>query len=219
MVAREGRTQLLLRGGAAGAVAFVVVFLVDGATRPCYSPARHPVSALSHGSRGWVQVTSFVVTGLLMVAFATGLRRSWGPERAVWGPALIAVFGAGLVVSGTFAMDPSLGYPPGAPPGIPHEPSAEHQVHDLAGLAVFLSLPAAALVLAWRFRAPPGERAWAIYSAATGLAVLALFACFAVAWEQESSMAGVVQRATILVGWTWVSLLSLHVARPDPRPS
>ena len=213
------RTQLLVRGGAAGAVAFVAIFLVDGATRPGYSPARHPVSALSLGSRGWVQVTSFVVTGLLMVAFAAGLRRSWRSERAVWGPALIAVFGAGLVVSGVFAMDPGLGYPPGAPRGVPHEPSAEHQVHDLAGLAVFLSLPAAALVLARRFRTPPGERTWAIYSAATSLAVLALFAAFAVAWEQQSSMAGVVQRATILVGWTWLALLSLHVARPEARPS
>ncbi|HEX6236677.1 MAG TPA: DUF998 domain-containing protein [Acidimicrobiales bacterium] len=56
------RTQLLVWGGAAGAVGFVMVFLVDGATRPGYSPARHPVSALSLGSRGWVQVTSFVVT-------------------------------------------------------------------------------------------------------------------------------------------------------------
>ena len=208
-----------MRGGAAGAVAFVMVFLVDGATRPGYSPARHPVSALSLGSQGWVQVTSFVVTGVLMVALAAGLRRSWRPERAVWGPALIAVFGAGLVVSGVFAMDPALGYPPGAPAGVPHAPSAGHQVHDLAGLAVFLSLPAAALVLAGRFRASPGGRAWAIYSAATGLAVLALFAGFAVAWEHESSTVGLVQRATILVGWTWVALLSLHVSRPDARPS
>lgn len=215
----QTQTQLLVLGGAAGAAGFVVVFLVDGATRPGYSPARHPVSALSLGSRGWVQVTSFVVTGVLMVAFVAGLRRSWHSERAVWGPALLAVFGAGLVVSGLFAMDPALGYPPGAPPGVPPEPSAEHQVHDLAGLAVFLSLPAAALALAWRFRARPAERAWAVYSAATGLAVLALFAGFAVAWEHESSTAGLVQRATILVGWTWVALISLHVARPDARPS
>ena len=82
-----------------------------------------------------------------MVAFAGGLRRGLDSGRATtWGPALFALFGIGLVLSGTFVMDPMRDYPPGGPSGDPAQFSWRHQLHDIAGLVVFLSLPAAALV-------------------------------------------------------------------------
>ena len=49
--------------GAGGAVLFVLVLLVDGWTRPGYSPVRQPVSALALGPRGWIQAASFMVCG------------------------------------------------------------------------------------------------------------------------------------------------------------
>ena len=44
-----GRQRLLLGGAAAGLTGFAVTFLVEGATRPGYSPWRHAVSQLSLG--------------------------------------------------------------------------------------------------------------------------------------------------------------------------
>jgi len=62
--------RVLLACGAIGPPLFVVVFLIEGATRPGYSPLRHPVSSLEIGASGWTQRTNFVITGLLILAFA-----------------------------------------------------------------------------------------------------------------------------------------------------
>jgi hypothetical membrane protein len=154
-----------------------------------------------------------------MIAFAGGLRRALRSGRgAAWGPALIALFGIGLVLSGVFVMDPMRGYPPGGPFGDPAQFSWHHQLHDFAGLVVFLSLPAAALVLARRLGSARVTN-WAAYSGATGIVTLAMFVAFGVAWEGDSEMAGLVQRALIIVGWAWIALLAAHVARQvSPGP-
>jgi hypothetical protein len=52
---RRTRQRLLLGGGSAILIAFVVTFLVEGATRPGYSPWRHAVSQLSLGPPAQVQ--------------------------------------------------------------------------------------------------------------------------------------------------------------------
>src|ERR1700761_2663654 len=68
----------LLHCGAAAGPLFVSVFLIEGARRPGYKPLRHPVSSLSLGPRGWVQVANFATTGMLYIAGAAGLARSPG---------------------------------------------------------------------------------------------------------------------------------------------
>jgi len=203
----------MLRAGTTGALLFVAVFAVDGATRPGYSPARHPVSALSLGGRGWIQITNFVVTGLLMIVFSRGLRRALHPgPGAVWAPRLMAAFGAGLVASGVWVMDPAGGYPPGTPAGLLDGSSWHNGLHDAAGLLVFSALPATAFVLAARFRTSPDQLRWAGCSAATGIAMVGLFVAFGVAWEGASATAGLLQRAAILIGWTWIVLIAEHLA-------
>jgi hypothetical protein len=210
----ETTTRRLLACGAIGAVGFVAVFLVDGATRPGYDPTYHPVSALSLGERGWLQTLNFVVTGALMVAFAIGLRRRLRPgPAAAAGPLLIGLFGLSLVASGAFAMDPMRGYPPGTPPGDPGTPSWQHVAHDDLGAVVFLCVPLACFVLARRFARPPTRRVWVGYSIATGLAGIALLVVFGLAWEADHPQTGLIQRVMIFVDWTWLGLLSWATAR------
>ncbi|MGJ6966750.1 DUF998 domain-containing protein [Streptosporangium sp. G11] len=199
------RTRTLLLCGAIGAPLFVTVLLVEGALRPHYDPVYHSGSQLSLGGRGWIQIASFVVTGLLMVAFAAGVRRALG-SRAV--ALLVGVFGVGLIVAGIFPMDPMQGYPPGAPQGIPGETSWHHQVHDLAALPVFLGLPGACVVAAFRLTGW-----WRPYSVATGLAMLVLFVVYGLAWEQDAANAGLIQRVLIVTGWAWLTLLAVRLLR------
>ena len=66
-------TKTLLACGVIGGPLFVVVFLVEDATRVGYDPLRHPVSSLALSDNGWMQTANFVVTGLLALAFAAGL--------------------------------------------------------------------------------------------------------------------------------------------------
>jgi Protein of unknown function (DUF998) len=70
--------RALLWCGAIGAPLFVVVFALQDAIPvirpPGYNPLRYPVSSLAIGSSGWIQVASFLTTGVLLLAFAAGLR-------------------------------------------------------------------------------------------------------------------------------------------------
>ena len=110
------KTKTLLACGVIGGPLFVATFLVEGATRAGYDPLRHPVSSLALGDSGWTQTANFIVTGLLTLAFAAGLRLALRPpEGSTWGPLLIGVWAVGLLGAGIFVTDPVSGYPPGRP--------------------------------------------------------------------------------------------------------
>lgn len=189
----------LLWAGAAGAWLFNVVFLVDGLTRPGYHPVRQPVSALALGSRGWVQTTNFVVCGLLITAGSVAL-----PHPFVI--ITVGALGLALVASGVFRMDPMRGYPPGTPDHTPQDYSRAHQLHDRAGMVVFLLLPGTALVAAFALGDPAWKWGSGIIAAATAVASGA----FGHLWEQDSPYAGLVQRVTIVLGLTWLGFLFAH---------
>ncbi len=93
----ERLTRLLLAGGMVGPLLFIVVLLIEGATRPGYDAWRHFGSQLSLGEQGWEQIANFLVCGVLCVGFALGLRRALHRGRgATWGPILLGVFGLSL---------------------------------------------------------------------------------------------------------------------------
>ncbi|WP_117212983.1 DUF998 domain-containing protein [Allorhizocola rhizosphaerae] len=130
---RPGRSRhrLLLACGLVAGPLFVAAFALHGAFREGYDPLRHPVSSLAFGPWGWVQVANFIVSGLLTLAFAVGLRRASG----LWlGPLLVAVWGVGLIGAGAFITDPVSGYPPGTPP-IAAEPTWHGFLHAADDLA------------------------------------------------------------------------------------
>src|SRR5689334_5876007 len=109
-------TRLLLVCGVIGPLLFIIVFLIEGATRENYNPFRYAVSSLSIGDRGWIQAANFLMVGVLLVAFAIGLRRALkGSRGGLWGPILIGLAGIGLFGAGIFTTDPIFGYPPDAP--------------------------------------------------------------------------------------------------------
>jgi hypothetical protein len=67
--------RLLICGLLAGPL-FIAVALVQAVSRDGYDLGRHPISLLSLGEAGWMQVANFVVTGGLCLACAVGLRVS-----------------------------------------------------------------------------------------------------------------------------------------------
>jgi hypothetical protein len=208
---RHALTTALLACGVVGGPGFLVVALVAGARRLDYLPLHQPVSMLSLGTAGWVQIANFIVTGLLMIACAAGLRRAIrsGPG-ATWGPLLIGIYGFGLLAAGVFTADPSYGYPPGAALGPASSPTLEGRLHDLAGFVVFGPLTVASFVLARRF-AWSRRRAWTVISLFAGLAMPAFIAAAFHAWASGGAMnfGGVFQRLAVATGWVWVGSLAL----------
>ena len=99
--------------------------------------------------------------------------------------------GAGLVMDGLFAQDPSGGYPPGARGGVPTVPG---QVHTLFAVITITALASGCFVLAARFAAEPGWRRWAVLAAAAGVATIVFIGAFGAA-RGHGGLAGLWERA------------------------
>jgi len=210
-------TSLCYLCGMVAGPLFVVVFLVEGATRADYSPSRHPVSSLALGDLGWVQSATFVVAGLLTLAFAIALRHALPVrgEGSRFGATLVGIWAIGLIGAGVFVTDPVNGYPPGTP-DTPPQYSVSGALHDLLfSLPGFLALAAACFVFARHF-GRLGQPAWAVYSTATGAIFATGFVLTTLGFAQSQGfvdIAGLLQRLTVIVGWAWLTLLAVHLLR------
>ena len=133
-----GMTRRLLVCGVIGGPLLVGASFIQAITRQGFDLTRQPLSLLLLGDLGWIQLINFEVSGLLAIAYAAGVRRYLHPGRAgTWGPLLIGGWGAGLIVAGFFGPDPSMGFPPGAPAGMPTSMTGHSMIH---GIGFFLSL-------------------------------------------------------------------------------
>jgi hypothetical protein len=204
-------TRALLVGGLVAPLS-VVVMLVDGALRPGYQPLHRFVSELGLGDRGWIQITNFLVTGAALVGFALGLRRVMPTGRGSRvAPVLAGVCGMGLLVAGTFSMDPSPGYPVGST--VPEHPTLHGQIHGYAPFIVFLSLVALSFVLARRFAT---DRTWRWSSILTGVLVLGTFMAMAASYDfvtQTGHYHGLWNRISFVIGFGWLGALALRLLR------
>jgi hypothetical membrane protein len=206
-------TKFLITCGAIGPLLFILVFLIEGVTRPGYNAWHNFVSDLSIGQLGWEQIANFLVCGVLMLCFAVGLRRVLRPGKgSVLEPILFGLFGLALIVVGLFVTDPLGG------------PSTVHgTVHNYVTLLVFSSLIAACFVLARRFADDPAWRGWARYSAITGVLVALFFIATNVAalLEQNGTLhgapIGLLQRTAIILGWGWVALFAFRLLLKSRR--
>jgi hypothetical protein len=161
-----------------------------------------------------VQIANFIICGLLMLAFAVGLRRALRRGLgSMAAPVLAGLYALGLTAAGVFVTDPGNGYPPGTPVGAPTTHSWHGAAHNIASMVVYLALPPLCILLAVRFALRPGQRMWAAYSAASGVAVLTLIQGMSV-----EGYGGLYQRLTIAVGWGWLAMLALWLrGRPSTR--
>jgi hypothetical protein len=207
--------HLLLACGMVWPPVFLAIVLVEGATRPAYDAIRLPLSLLALTDAGRPQTLNFILSGCLAIAFAVGV---WllGPRRPRAGAALLALVGVGLIGAGLFAASPGGGYPPGVRPG-----SSGTDLHDVATLLVFGGLVAAAAVFG-RWFARQGRRGWAAGSFLTAGLVAIGFGLMIAAFSARNDLSpfgGLIQRATIVVGWTWLVLLALHIWRAPVSPA
>src|SRR6266568_2795847 len=169
------QTRALLICGLIAGPFYIVVGLIQALTRPGFDIIRHDLSLLANGDLGWIQITNLVLAGLLVVAFAVGMRQALYAGRGrTWGPILLGVYGLGLIGAGFFTADPALGFPPGTPSNA-NTVSWHGLVHLVSGGVGFLGLIAACFVSARRF-ASLREGAWAAYSVTTGVVFFAGFA-------------------------------------------
>lgn len=217
-------TKPLLICGAIAGPFFTIAWFVQGLSRANYDPMRHAISSLSFGEFGWIQIVTFIITGLLVLAFSLELRRMlWQPAGSLWGPLLVGLLGLGLVGAGIFVTDPLNGYPPGTPL-IPTERTTHGILHDLFGIPFFLGLPIACFVFARLFDRQ-GERSWAWYSRLSGMGMFAVFFVARLGFRllptypDLAANFGLLQRITVIIGFAWLTRLALYMLKvPSDAP-
>jgi hypothetical protein len=201
--------MLLICGAVAGPL-YVLVAVAQALTREGFDSTRHPVSLLSNGELGWIQILNFVIAGSLVVASAFGLRAAQITQHgSFWGPVLIGVFGAGLIASGIFVADPADGFPPGTPAGDPSTVSFAGIMHFMVGGVSFICLIAACLIYARGF-AVRHMLGLATISALTGAFYLGAFAMIASAPGTASTL---LFTAAVVIGWAWLSAVNIQALR------
>jgi hypothetical membrane protein len=166
-------------------------FMLGMGWRPLADPAGAWPSGLALGPHGWAQNASFVLSGILLTLFATGLHL--GATRGSWiGPALLSVAGAAMALMG-FETDPIRSTGPR---------TLHNLIHDLAFALFVLALLPAFFFLWRRFRKDSLWRDHARYTLATGvIATLSLF------------LPGVAYYLFIAVVLVWISTTGVKLWR------
>jgi hypothetical protein len=199
-------TRSLLGYGVLAGPLYVAVALIQAAIRPGFDLLHDDVSLLANGNLGWIQVANFVVTGLFVLAFATGMARSVGG----WAPRLVAGYGIGLIAAGVFVADPMNGFPAGTPAGRPETLSVHGILHIVAAALGFACLIAACVVMARRFAAER-RSGWTVFSVVTAVAFFAAFAGVASGSDSAAVVLGF--WAALILAWGWMAAVAIHLYR------
>lgn len=201
---REAATRALLACAALSGPLFAVVSLTQVFTRAGFDLTRNPLSELSDGSLGWIQVADFVLTGLLTILGAAGLGRALaGRPGGVWAPRLVRISGVGCIAAGIFRMDPGNGFPAGTPLGQPKTMSWHSDLHMVSGTVTFAAIIAACFVLG-RFYAREGRRGLALASRIAGVIFI-----LGDGWAMVGGGAGALTLCIgALTGMLWVSYVA-----------
>jgi hypothetical protein len=202
---RPDVVRLLLLSGIAAGVFFILVSSVECFMRPGFDLKRHAISMLSLGERGWLMVATFIVSGVLTLLCAAGLR---AVDAGLWGPLLIAVYGLGLIIAGIFPAPPSFGFPPGTPADMAPVMTTSAKLHSMGFMIAFSALIVACFIFARGFY-DAGETGWALLSVVAGLLMPALVA----AGMSTLIAPGVAFFIASIVGWVWLGAI---VARLTP---
>jgi hypothetical protein len=150
-------------------------------------------SSLARGPYGWVQVATFVITGLLIVILAVAVREQLPPRRTSgFAVLLLALLGVALILA-AFRVDvPMLN---GGTPA-----TWNSWMHGIAFLLIIATGVLAPLTMAAAVRRDPGWRPIAVVSvAASALVVVFLF----LPWGNATFLLAIVT----LFGWiAWLAV-------------
>ncbi len=198
-------TNALLTGGVLAGPIYIIVGILQILIRPGFDLTRHELSLMSNGDLGWIQISNFILTGLLVIAGAIGIRRLLhGKKAGTWGALLVGLYGLGLIAAGIFVADPMNGFPLGTP-ATANTISWHGLLHFVTAAIGFVGLIAACFVFARRFGSLQ-QRGWAIYSALTGILFFAAFFGIASSGSKQAWI-NIAFTVAVILGWAWVSAI------------
>lgn len=209
----ELRHQLAVWSGMIGSLLFLAVFVAEDVFSPDFNWLSTAVSEHSRTPHGWIQITTFIVVGLLFVIFSRGiaeeLRNVPGSRTGPW---MVGIIGVCLILSGPFVTDPG-GVVMSSPGATWHG-----VVHGIVGAIAFTLMPLSCFVFYRRLRSQPAWSSFARWSLTVCFVII--FGIVLLKLAQLGVMHGLLglfQRVLLVAyfGWIFVLALKLHASRPD----
>jgi hypothetical protein len=208
ITAYKNRRKISACAGIIGPMLFVGVFTIEGWLRSGYHPLGMYVSALSLGTRGWIQITNFIVFGLLLLIFTLGVASEFQNGKASKaGPLLLLIIAIGFLFSGPFVMDPM---------GTLRDQMSVHgTLHGILGGIVFSLMPVSCFVFLRRFRE---DRKWHYlhkWTLSLGMIITVAVAVLTIATKLPAvqqafiDWLGLIQRAAIVPYMIWLFSFAL----------
>ncbi|GLY67555.1 DUF998 domain-containing protein [Amycolatopsis taiwanensis] len=210
-------TRVLLACGVVAGPLYVAVTLIQGLTRDGFDPRVHTFNVMTTGDLGWLQRTNGLLTGVLIVLFAVGVSQVLRTGRfAGWGPRLLGLYGAAIIVGGVFPSDPQPGFPAGTTAEMA-QTTWHGVVHQGARGGGYVILTAASLVIAWSLAAE-GRRAWAWFTVAAvpilGTVMLVAHNPLAPAANgTDNPIVRLAFFAPLGLTWAWTVAFAVHLYR------
>src|SRR5215467_14021021 len=203
----------------AGPVLFTAAWLLAGLVQDDYGPRREDISALAalDAQHAWITIAGIVALGLSLVALGLGLAGAIDDGRsATVGAILLVVAGLMFVVAGVARDDCSSELQACKKRVDAGDVSWHHTVHDNVGIAVFLVLVLAPLVLARAFRRDRRWRNLRRYSLVTGALTLVLLLVFG--GGSFSGWNGLAERILVTIPLVWIAVLGTRLVRNAVAP-
>jgi hypothetical membrane protein len=181
--------------------------LLTALAYPGYSHLDQAMSQLgAQGSptQGFSAWLNNLPLGVFFVLFAVAvMRQVSGSRLALFSAGLILIHGLASFATGYFACDQGCA---------PAQPSFSQQMHNLAGLVMFLSLTLASLIWAFVSKRLLGSRGFGLFSSACTLLAVVTVVLMAQAVEAGHSF-GLYQRINYGISVLWVAGLALMLLR------
>ena len=189
--------------GMIGSALFILVFTIEGWLRPGYDWRSTFISELSIGPRGWIQITNFIVLGILFLIFTWGVAHVFRTGKASKaGPILLAIIGFSFLVSGPFVTDVA---------GTPRDQmTLTGTLHGIFGALVFSLSPVSCFVFWRRFREDPTWKDLETWTLVAGLITTIAVVLLSVATKTTSlanlfaEWTGLIQRMVIIPYLIWI---------------
>lgn len=192
---------------------FGLLVFVAGLLRPGYDHVADYISELGAGPNAWIMNADFMLTGLMLVAFALGLAKALRTGRSARiGPILVGIFGSGVFAAGIFSCDPGCPSSGG---------SLSQQMHDLVSVTAFVAIMIAPIIVSGAMKQDQSWQSYRSYSLATGIAAIVFFVLFIASTEAAPAYIGALQRLFVATPSLWIGVTALRLfklSRPASLP-
>jgi len=153
-----------------------------------------------------MNTVGFALTGILITAFAYGLHRGINEGRgSKIGPALVAVYGLGMVGVGLFPWDKA------------NLASSATMMHSVFGWIHWIAITLAPLVIARRFKNDHKWKSYRLYGWATGLVTAVLIVIYLL--TAAGAYGGVIQRMVVGAQLLWIEIMAIRLLRLSTQSS